>query len=1678
MRKGLKITIYIICSLLFIVLAAVVYLNTPWGQNFVRGRAEAYLRSTLKTEVRIGHLGYGLPKFVVLDDVLFLDQARDTLLAAGELKIDINMLQLLHKEVSIQQILLKDIHSHIYRNRPDTTFNFSYIITAFTGNKPADPNKAKDTTASPMKIDIDRITLDDIHFRLDDHTGGMAFAVNLDHLDLKMKELNLGKMLFHIKDLAVTGLQSTFAQDSSYLPPVPNDTAKTILQLIADNAALRQVSFQYSNSINKLLFGLKAGDLQLQLNKFGLDDETIDIKKLVTENTDVVLRMGAAAKTPAIADSLVKADTAASWHINARDVALANVSFKMDDESQPRQKTGIDYAHLYVQKAALRMKDFHYTGDTTAGNIKHFSGTEQCGLDVRELRTAFNYNPQGATLGNLYFQTPNSIVQDHLEVHYPSVTAVAKRTQLLGLKLHIVNSIVGLQDLLTFVPQLHDQAIFRKYPNGHLNVEATITGLLSDMDIAHLYVAGMDNTELLLNGRLSGMPEPKDLSYNLNITRFKSSRKDISELVPDSVLSSVRLPDKFGIKGRVAGTMKDYKTELFMASTDGVAYIKGAIATSPGKNRETYDVLVRTVGLNIGRIMKQDSLLGMVTATITAKGESFDVKKMNAAIDGDVASAEVKGYRYHDIKLKGKVAAQKGTLDFISVDTNLQVQLTGQADFSGKYASAKADIRIDSIDFQALKLYSSELRARGVIHFDFPVLNPDYPQGEFVWWKPVINADGRRYYLDSVYIISSPGADGQHINADLDVMQATVTGKTPLTKIIPIIEEHINRHYKFHTADSTKNSIAAIKQKTIDTMKLPAEYGLNIKAHIIDKPMLHGLLPGLTSFDSIHIDGSLSPQNVTLNVNAPEIVYGSATIENASIKINGADSAFTYKVTVDQISQNNLQLWYADIHGDMDKDKITTSISLSDEAKKERFAVAATLLSAGDTQIIQLQPGLKLNYNTWAVAQPNRIVMAKGGFYVQNFEISDSGQSIKANSAEQRINSPLKIDFTHFMLSNITDVISSKDTLIADGALGGTVTIQQMTPSLQLTSNLQIQSLCILGDTLGNLQADINNKQENTLDTKVTLKGQGNDITINGAYYLQQNNGNDFNFDIDVNALALRSFETIAQNQIRNSSGYIRGKLAAKGTASSPQITGALHTDSLVTTISQLNAAFKMPNEKMEFTDAGIMLDNFTLHDSAGNKAVFNGSINTTDLSDIKLNMKVTAKNWRALNSTEKDNKTFYGKLFLTADLDIKGTAMAPSIDGSLKILKNTDVTFVNPEAEPELQDTKGIVVFVNMKDTGRGNYLVPKKKDSVKHKMRAGSEFNVNISVDKSALFTLIIDKASGDFLSVKGDASLNAAVTAGGTMSLSGSYALHGGAYQMNYNFIKRKFNIQDGSTITFGGYPVDGTRLDVTAVYEAQVAPYDLIEQEVTDPTQLNYYKQQLPFQVDLHLNGKVLSPHITFDVQLPENKVYPLSADQIELIEGKLNQVRLDTSELNKQVFAVLILGRFVSDNPFSSGATNSAEFTAIQSVSTFIGEQLNQAAGKLVKGVDFSVDLASTQDYTTGTMQQRTDLNLAASKQLLNNRLKLTVGNDFELQGPQTSGNQSSVVPTNLAADYLLTSDGKYSMRAYRKVYDEGVLEGFVTETGLDFIVNLDFNKFKEVFMKKKKEDDDNKSSNN
>jgi hypothetical protein len=131
------------------------------------------------------------------------------------------------------------------------------------------------------------------------------------------------------------------------------------------------------------------------------------------------------------------------------------------------------------------------------------------------------------------------------------------------------------------------------------------------------------------------------------------------------------------------------------------------------------------------------------------------------------------------------------------------------------------------------------------------------------------------------------------------------------------------------------------------------------------------------------------------------------------------------------------------------------------------------------------------------------------------------------------------------------------------------------------------------------------------------------------------------------------------------------------------------------------------------------------------------------------------------------------------------------------------------------------------------------------------------------------------------------------------------------------------------------------------------------------------------------------------------------------------------------------------------------------------EQLNKLASDLIQGVDLNFDVTSFDDYSTGTSQTRTDLNVALSKRLLNDRLTVTIGSNFELEGSQNTNRNSSNIAGNVAVDYSLSQDRRYMLRAYRKNEYEGVIEGYVIETGVGFIITLDYNKFKNLFLGKK-----------
>jgi hypothetical protein len=498
-----------------------------------------------------------------------------------------------------------------------------------------------------------------------------------------------------------------------------------------------------------------------------------------------------------------------------------------------------------------------------------------------------------------------------------------------------------------------------------------------------------------------------------------------------------------------------------------------------------------------------------------------------------------------------------------------------------------------------------------------------------------------------------------------------------------------------------------------------------------------------------------------------------------------------------------------------------------------------------------------------------------------------------------------------------------------------------------------------------------------------------------------------------------------------------------------------------------LNSFFAIDDEKVAFDETGFNFDTFTIVDSAGNKAIVDGNVYTTDYRNYKFDADLTANNFHALNSTKKNNKNYYGQLYFTSQLSVKGTPDKPIIDGRIVINDKTNLTLAIPQDEPGVEERRGIVEFVNHV-TQQADSTATLAADSVLTASLAGMDISVNVETKKEAKLNIIIDPDNGDMLSIQGEALLNGGVDPGGNIILTGSYEIEKGTYELTFNLLHRKFDIQKGSKLIWKGAPKDA-EADITAVYAIETPPIDLIIDQSGDmsESQKNTYRQRLPFQVQLNMKGELLKPDITFDIILPE-KSYSVAGEVITSVNNRLDQLRKEPSELNKQVFALLLLGRFVSENPFqSSVAGMTPESFARKSASALLADQLNQLAGSLVKGVDINFDVVSEDDYSTGERINKTDLNVALSKKLFNDRITVTVGNNFELEGPQQAGNQASAIAGSIAVDYRLSKDGRYLLRAYRKNGYQGVLEGYVVETGVGFIITLDYNKFKEIFQKRK-----------
>jgi hypothetical protein len=345
------------------------------------------------------------------------------------------------------------------------------------------------------------------------------------------------------------------------------------------------------------------------------------------------------------------------------------------------------------------------------------------------------------------------------------------------------------------------------------------------------------------------------------------------------------------------------------------------------------------------------------------------------------------------------------------------------------------------------------------------------------------------------------------------------------------------------------------------------------------------------------------------------------------------------------------------------------------------------------------------------------------------------------------------------------------------------------------------------------------------------------------------------------------------------------------------------------------------------------------------------------------------------------------------------------------------------------------------------------------------GINLNMVIRTEREARFNVLMDPSGTDALAIAGTADLNLSISPAGDMTLTGRYEIAEGSYQLAFmGVVNRKFDIQTGSTIVWNGDIMDAT-LDITAIYNVRTSPVNLLEGRTGDevPPQS---RQQFPFMVYLNMEGELMNPLISFGLDMPEDQRGAAGGTVYPIIQ-ELNQEQ-QVAELNKQVFALLVLNSFLAQDPLAGGTGGGGvEGAARRSVSNLLTQQLNRLADRYITGFDLNIGVESyDDDYDTGEAAGRTELQVGVSRQFLDNRVTVQVGGNIDVEGERARQQRGlSDIAGNISVEYSITEDGRYKLRAFREQTFESIIDGQLIETGMGLIFTRDYNRLRDLFRK-------------
>ncbi len=1338
-----------------------------------------------------------------------------------------------------------------------------------------------------------------------------------------------------------------------------------------------------------------------------------------------------------VLDSLASKDTTSHTPLDLKigSLVIRNGSVKWDDCSAPR-RAGFDVSHIDVSSLSSHILLNHLTDNSLDVAVRHFSLNESSGLTLKELAFKAVVDGSHATIRNFTMQMPGTMLA------FPLIQATYRKGRggvdfrSLRYNVRLADSYVSPRDLAFIEPGLES---FK----GMLRMSADIEGSYDGLNARKLAMEA-DDQSIVLKGSGSVIGLHGTPKWNVNVAVLKTGADGIQFVARNLRKHNVTMPEVItrlgyiSLHGRASG-----QGSHIMAKGD-VTTSAGSVAIDAEVDKNAFKGYVKTDGVELGKILGNGDF-GKVIAEVSARGvlpAPFKIDKLDIAAKGTVSRFDYKGYPYRNISVDGSFRNTVFNGSVSMDDPNGKVAVDGLV--GRERVAATVDVR--HLNLHRLKITDALGNRTLGLHATADLKGADLD------------------HLNGTLDISNLSAVGEGQNYNLKLIHASV--RNNMRQRSADIQSDfgsvsINGTYDYQTIPQTFTSIVGHHLPSLFASRKPSGNAFSVSASLVNADILRRLfniplsVGGLASIDG-HLDDRT--HSIDLQIDAPSVAYGGNNIRNARIDVTAHDGVMRTSINGERIDDSGRPLSVgiaATAHDDNISFQGNWNLHGGSPAYGNANAAARLFRnSRGNLGFdIDILPSEEVFDTIRLAVQPSHVMYSHNLLDIDHFEVSNGDQRVTVNGQTTGSDDDsLLVDFRNINLKYVLDLVGFNSVEFT-GLVTGNGYVKSFFSNPMAYATFDVDDFRFQGGEFGTLRARAtydNNLQRINVNS-VADDGPDSYTDINGYVSIKDNY---IDMPMRAHGTKMQFLEGFAGAVIGDVKARGDGWCRIFGDLSKVNLEGDMRCNGDMR-IKQTNTVYTMRNSLIHMVPDEIEFANDTVVDRNGNIGIVTGALHHKNLHKMTFDIHVDADNLLCLNLPEFDGNTFRGVIYGTGGCDVIGRSGETTINANITPTRGSYMEY-NAGYSGSLDDNS----FIHWKD------VTPIDSDSIRYLLAVQpinatqvantpdipSDFTMNLIVNTTPDFTLrvLTDESTGDHMDFHGDGVIRATYFNKGAFQMFGNYNVEFGDYTMTIqNLVKKVFEFQPGSSVTFGGNPFDAN-LNLKAQYTVNgVSLADL-------QMGRSFTSSNIRVNCLMNIAGTPLKPSVTFDLDMPT-----LSTDALQMVRSIMNS----EEDMNQQVLYLLAVGRFY--NPGSNNAeveTNASQSRTSLAMQSVLSGTLSQQISNVLSTVIHNTNWNFGANISTGDEGwSDAEYEGLLSGRMLNNRLFFQ--GQFGYRDKVTTNNSSFIGDFDLR--YLLTPNGNFAVHVYNQTNDRYFTRNSLTTQGLGFIIKKDFNGWKDLFKRNK-----------